>query len=180
MIARVFWGRVELFSATSYLFFNKGGSVQHLMHSLKYKSQKETGVYLGKLFGKDLLKSPLFNTIDLIIPVPLHPKKFHLRGFNQSEVIASGIGHVMEIPVECNKLIRLVNTDSQTRKSRYSRWENVRSAFGVENPEDISGKHVLLVDDVLTTGATLEACAATLLEIEGTRVSVATLAYAQG
>ena len=179
IISRVFWGRVDLFSATSFLFFNKGGNVQQLMHALKYRNKKEVGVHLGKLFGKELVNSPLFEDVDLIIPVPLHPKKYHQRGFNQSEVIASGIGQEMSRPVDIQTLVRLVRTSSQTRKSRYDRWENVKDAFGVKNPSTIIGKHILLVDDVLTTGATLEACASVLLDIENTRVSVATLGYAQ-
>ena len=149
------------------------------MHALKYKGRKEAGIYLGKLFGMELSTSPLFQPINLIIPVPLHPKKYHQRGFNQSQVISKGIGSAMHIPVDTGHLVRLVHTSSQTRKSRYDRWENVRSAFGLINPEELEGKHILLIDDVLTTGATLEACASVLLEAENTKVSVATLGYAQ-
>lgn len=179
MIARVFWGRTKIHSATSFLFFNKGGNVQQLMHALKYKSRKDVGEYAGKLFGMELNSSALFNTIDMVIPVPLHEKKLHQRGFNQSKVIADGIGKAMNKPVENGILVRVVYTSSQTKKSRYERWENVRNAFTVTYPEEIEGKHILLIDDVLTTGATLEACANALLEIEGVKVSVATLAYAQ-
>jgi len=179
-VAEVFWGRADLKSATSFLFFNKGGSVQHLIHLLKYKNKKETGVYLGKLFGYELKESPLFNNIDIIMPVPLHPKKEKMRGYNQSFCIASGMGSAMEKPVEKDNLVRVVHTSSQTKKSRYDRWVNVKDIFQVRNPEAIRNKHILLVDDVLTTGATLEASATVLLAVDDVKVSVATLAYTQG
>lgn len=178
-VSRIFWGRVNLSSATSFLFFNKGGSVQKLIHQLKYKGSIETGNFLGELMGNDLIKSDLYNTIDAIIPVPLHKKKLHIRGYNQSDIIARGIGKSMSIPTVSNTLIRTEFTETQTKKARYSRWENVKGKFGINNQEDIEGKHVLLVDDVLTTGATIESCAQTLLEVPNIIVSVATVAYAQ-
>ena len=177
-VSRVFWGRVDVHAATSFLFFSKGGSVQHLIHSLKYKGNKTTGEYLGKLFGTDLQKSELFSSVELVIPVPLHPKKQHKRGFNQSESIAKGIGASMQIPIVTDQLIRVVHTSTQTKKSRESRWDNVKDAFAVQQTSGLENKHILLVDDVLTTGATLESCAHRLLEIQGVKVSVATLAYA--
>jgi ComF family protein len=177
-VSRVFWGRVDLNAATSFLFFSKGGKVQHLIHSLKYKGNRETGLYLGKLFGEDLIKSELFNSVDLVIPVPLHPKKRHKRGFNQSKCIADGISKAMKTTVVTNKLIRTIHTSTQTKKSRESRWDNVKNAFEVYGASTLENQHILLVDDVLTTGATLESCARKLLEIPGVRVSVATLAYA--
>jgi len=179
-VSKVFWGRVDLNAATSFLFFNKGGNVQKLIHSLKYKNKKEVGEFLGDLLGRSLINSPYFENIDVVVPVPLHPKKYQTRGFNQSEIIASGIANAMNITNDFSNLVRLVNTDSQTRKSRLSRWENVKSAFGIRDPEKFSGKHILLVDDVLTTGATIEACASKILDLKNTKVSVATLAYAQG
>ena len=178
-ISRIFWGRANIHAATSFLFFNKGGHVQKLIHQFKYKGNKETGRYLGELLGNDLKKSSLFNTIDLIIPVPLHKKKLHKRGFNQSDIIAEGISKSMLIPANTDILHRLEHTDTQTKKARYTRWENVKGKFGVINAEKLEGKHILLIDDVLTTGATLESCAQTLLEVPQTTVSVATLAYAQ-
>jgi ComF family protein len=177
-VSRVFWGRVDLHAATSFLFFSKGGNVQHLIHSLKYKGSRETGVYLGKLLGTDLQKSELFSSVELVIPVPLHPKKQHKRGFNQSERIGEGIGRAMKIPLLNDKLIRIIHTSTQTKKTRESRWDNVKNAFSVQETSDLENKHILLVDDVLTTGATLESCSRQLLKIPGVRVSVATLAYA--
>lgn len=177
-VSRVFWGRVDIHAATSFLFFSKGGKVQHLIHALKYKGNQETGVYLGKLLGADLIQSELYKSVDLVIPVPLHPKKQHKRGFNQSDCIAKGIGQAMRIPVITDKLVRTMHTSSQTRKSRESRWDNVKGVFEVTDYLEFENKHVLIVDDVLTTGATLESCAETLLRIQGVRVSVATLAYA--
>ncbi len=178
-VSRVFWGRADIYAASSFLFFSKGGKVQHLIHSLKYKGQQETGVYLGKLFGLDLLQSDLFKDVDLVVPVPLHPKKQNERGFNQSDCIAEGLGEAMNIPVVVDNLVRKVHTSSQTKKSRNSRWDNVKDVFALLDPTAFENKHILLVDDVLTTGATLESCAQTLLKIPGTKVNVATLAYAQ-
>jgi ComF family protein len=178
-IARIFWGRVNLESATSFLFFNKGGNVQQLVHQLKYKGKKNVGRFMGSLFGNDLLRSPVFASVDLIVPVPLHPKKERLRGFNQSKVIAHGLSESLQKPLSTNNLVRLVHTSSQTKKSRYSRWENVKDVFGIKDPSLFAGKHILLVDDVLTTGATMEACAQKILEVEGAKVSAVTLAYAQ-
>jgi ComF family protein len=178
-VSRVFWGRINLEAATSFLFFNKGGNVQQLIHHLKYRGKKSVGIYLGNHFGNALNQSTVYASADVIIPVPLHPKKQHQRGFNQSSVIAEGLGLSMKKPVIDANLIRLVHTSSQTKKSRYSRWENVKDVFGVVETDELKGKHILLVDDVLTTGATLEACAQKLLDIEGTKVSTVTLAYAQ-
>lgn len=178
-ISRIFWGRVNLNAATSFLFFSKGGSVQKLIHNLKYRSNKETGYYLGELMSKDLLNSPLYYDIDCVIPVPLHKKKLKKRGFNQSEIIADGICSSFNLKTDTTSLIRSENTETQTKKSRYSRWKNVEGSFTVIEPSKLVGKHILLVDDVLTTGATIEACAQKLLEIPNSKVSVVTLAYAQ-
>ena len=179
IIAETFWGRVELHAATSFLFFSKEGMVQKLMHALKYRGRKETGVYLGRLFGKELKESPLFRSVHMVVPVPLHPKKQRKRGFNQSYFIAAGIGEAMNVPVSSHNLIRTTYTSSQTKKTRYDRWQNVKGVFEVADKKQFEGKHLLLVDDVLTTGATLEACAHPLLKLPGTKVSVATLPYAQ-
>lgn len=152
---------------------------QTLVHRLKYKGEKEVGVYLGKLLGRELSESEFFCDADVLLPVPLHPAKLKKRGYNQSEVIALGMEKSMKAKLDANILFRKVHTSTQTRKSRYERWENVKDIFGIRNPHLLENKHVILVDDVITTGATLEACAEILLDIPGVKLSVASLAYSQ-
>ncbi len=175
-VARLFWGRSKVYAAAAFLFFTKSGRVQHLMHQLKYKNKPEIGVFLGKQFGIYLSKSPNFSDVDMIIPVPLHPKKQKKRGYNQSERIASGLSESTKKPLNTTVLLRGKFTETQTRKSRFSRWENVNDVFHVADPDEIKGKHVLLVDDVITTGATIEACVNKLNAVDGVRVSVVSLA----
>ncbi len=178
-IIEIFSGRLPLVSATTFLFFSKGGGTQQLIHKLKYKGEKEIGIYLGKLFGNQLNGSELFNTADAIIPVPLHPKKEHKRGYNQSQMIVEGMAKSMKVRVFPDVLYRKVHTPSQTKKSRYERWQNVKDIFEIKKGQRLEDKHLLLVDDVITTGATLEACGNKLLEIPGIKLSIASLAYAQ-
>ena len=140
-VSRVFWGRVNLHAATSFLFFSKGGKVQKLMHNLKYRGKKRVGLYLGKLFGHDLKKSELFKTVEVVIPVPMHPAKQHKRGFNQSALIAQGIADSMNVEVQTDNLIKTINTSSQTKKSRYNRWQNVKDVFQVVDKKSLEGKH---------------------------------------
>jgi ComF family protein len=175
-LSKVFWGRVKLENVSAYFYFSKGGKVQHLMHQFKYRGRHEIGVYFGKLYGTDLKQADSFRDVEMVIPVPLHPKKLRKRGYNQSEKFGAGLAQSMEIALESKILIRTYASETQTRKSRFSRWENVKEIFTVKEPEKIANKHVLLVDDVITTGATMEACANHLLEVEGTRVNVASLA----
>ena len=175
-VSQLFWGRAKVETATAFLFFTKSGKVQHLVHQLKYSKKPEIGVYLGKLFGKDLRKSSGFQTIDVIVPVPLHPRRAKVRGYNQSEKIAVGMSQTMNIPVDTSSFVRRTNTETQTRKNRFSRWENVKEVFAVNNENALKNKHILLVDDVITTGATIEGCIRKLTAIEGTRVSVVSLA----
>jgi ComF family protein len=177
-LTKVFWGRVNLEGVAAYVYFQKGGTVQHLLHQLKYKGQKEIGVQIGKLYGVELKTAEVFRDAELIIPVPLHPRKLRKRGYNQSGMFAEGLASVMQARLETRALYRKVYSQTQTRKARYNRWENVENIFAVRNPERIRGKHILLVDDVITTGATSEACAQALLEVPGVRVSVAAIAYA--
>ncbi|HBL74453.1 MAG: amidophosphoribosyltransferase [Bacteroidetes bacterium GWF2_42_66] len=178
-VAEIFYGRVQLEAATSFFFFNKGSQYQKLIHALKYKGMKEIGILLGKHFAIDLAKSSSFASVDIICPVPLHPKKEKKRGYNQSEFIALGIAERMEKPLSTDNLARLIYTDSQTRKGRYERWENVEGIFGLNRPDEFEGKHILLIDDVLTTGSTLEACASAILSVtRNTKVSIATLGFA--
>jgi ComF family protein len=175
-VARRFWGRVPVCHALSYLRFLRRGRVQHLLHQLKYKGHRDVGLVLGRWYGHDLALHNFH--FDLIVPVPLHPKKLAKRGYNQSDPFAEGLAESLHIPWDANGLRRLEHTDSQTQKNRVERWQNVAEVFEVATPISIQGKHVLVVDDVLTTGATLEACAAALLAAGATEVSIATIACA--
>jgi len=177
-VFQIFIGRVNIELATSFCRFDKGGRLQHLLHQLKYKGNGEVGLKMGILFGYDLIQSSSYQDIDAIIPVPLHPKKEKKRGYNQSAEICKGLAESMKRPVISGNLVREIHTSSQTRKGRFERWENVSGIFNVKNESSLTGKHLLLVDDVVTTGATLEACCEPLLKIPGVRVSIATLASA--
>ncbi|MCX6244523.1 MAG: ComF family protein [Bacteroidetes bacterium] len=177
-VGSLFWGRVTLSGAAAFLYFHKGGKVQRLIHQLKYKGRKDIGLCLGKNYGQFLKNSPFFNTVEIILPVPLHLKKLRQRGYNQSELFAAGLGEAMNIPVEAGLLYRKKATETQTRKSRFRRWQNVAEVFAVRSPETLEMKHVLVVDDVITTGATLESCILALSGIKGIRISVAAIAVA--
>ena len=177
---KVFWGRVPIECTSALYYFSKGGKVQHLIHQLKYKGQKEVGIYMGKLLGADLKTEPGFQTIQSIIPVPLHPRKQRKRGYNQSEQVGLGLSESMGIELDTTSFIRTVATETQTRKSRFARYENVKEIFKVTNPSKLENKHLLLVDDVITTGATLESCANILLNIQGVKISIGAIAYAVG
>lgn len=177
-VAQSFWGRVRVERACSYFFFNKGSNYRKLLHKLKYKGQKEIGIILGRYFGGELSKTAWCNGVDVLIPVPLHATKQRRRGYNQSECIAQGLAEAVSLPVVTHNLIKCVDTESQTQKSRADRWQNVANVFTVLYPELLNGKHILLVDDTLTTGATLEACAQVLLAACNCKVSIVTLAYA--
>jgi ComF family protein len=177
-VAKLFWGRIKIENATSFFYFKKGSRYQHIIHEIKYHNQKHLGKAMGKWFGYELQNTP-FSYVDIIVPVPLHYSKMKKRGYNQSELIAHGLSEAMNIPVECKALKRTVNTDTQTRKSKYERWINVEGIFQVVSPDKLKGKHILLVDDVVTTGSTLEACASAILTLDNTRVSVLTLACAR-
>ena len=175
---RVFYGRIKIQAAAARFFFRRGSRVQHLMHLLKYKGNKDIGIYMGKIYGQELIKSHRFSDLDVIIPVPLHPARLKKRGYNQAAVFAYGLAEGMKIPVVEHVLVRELASETQTRKSRLSRWENVKSIFAVYHTHTLENKHILLVDDVITTGATLEACAQMLSEIPGIRISIAALAIA--
>jgi len=177
-VARLFWGRVKLENATAFFAYNKGSNYQHLIHFIKYKGLKELGFETGRRFGIALSASPDFNSVDFVVPVPLHPKKQKQRGYNQSEWIARGISESLKKPVSLFNLKRNLHTSTQTRKNRYERWENVENIFELTRPEEFKGKHILLIDDVVTTGSTLESCAFQLLQVENVKVSIATLAFA--
>jgi ComF family protein len=177
-VAQLFWGRCRLEKAASFSYYNKGSRIRNLIHNLKYKGIKEVGIELGSIYGQSLKSSGFTDDIDLIIPVPLHPLKERKRGFNQSELICNGLAEVTGIPVDVTSLKRATGSETQTKRSRYERWTNVEGIFCVNDFLTLKGKHILLVDDVITTGSTIESCANELLKAEGVRVSVISIAYA--
>ena len=177
-VEKIFWGRIPVTFGMSEFYFSKDSIIQNLIHEFKYRGNKNLGLYLGKIIGKTMLNSNRFSNIDFLIPLPLFTEKEFKRGFNQSSILCSGIKEVMNIPVITKNVIRRIHTETQTKKGRIQRWENVEKSFSVLEPASLKGKHILLVDDVITTGATLEACGTEILKIEGARLSIATLAIA--
>lgn len=177
-VEKVFWGRASIASGTAFLYFSKGGIVQNLMHQIKYQNMPEVAEFVGELFGNQLKEQQRYNQVQWVIPVPLHPKKLKKRGYNQSAWLASGMAKSLGIGLSTEILIRSEYTATQTKKSRFDRWTNVKDIFTLQGPEQLADQEVILVDDVVTTGSTLEACVHTLQEIPGVRVHIATLAYA--
>lgn len=179
IVARQFWGKIKLETASALLHFTKGGKVQHMMHEFKYNGRRQIGNLLGNIAGEQLAKNEIFNTVDYIIPVPLHRKRLKERGYNQSACFAEGLAEKLNAMVETGNLVRVKSTQTQTHKSRFARFENMQEVFIVKDAEKLKGKHVLLVDDVITTGSTLEACGSELLKIEGLKLSIAAIACAE-
>ncbi|MEN0053181.1 MAG: phosphoribosyltransferase family protein [Mucilaginibacter sp.] len=179
IVAQQFYGKINVEAAYALYYFTKGGKVQSLMHHFKYMGMRQIGNLLGNMAGTQLTESPVFNTVDLIIPVPLHKSRLKERGYNQSTCFANGLAQKLAAVVEDNNLQRVVATATQTHKSRFARFENMQDVFVVKQPERLVNKHVLLVDDIVTTGSTLEACGIELLKIPGLKLSIATIAYAQ-
>lgn len=179
LVERMFWGKIPLERATSYFFYRKGSDFRKIVHQLKYGGQKELGATMGRFMAAELLPSGFFEGVDTLIPVPLHSRKRKMRGYNQSEWIARGVSQVTGLPVDATSVVREKHTDTQTRKSAYERWENVEGIFRLLHPEEFIGKHVLIIDDVLTTGATTVACADAFGAVEGVKISVLTLAVAE-
>lgn len=171
-------GKVPIFRGTSFFFFQKGSPFQKLLHELKYKGNKEIGEILGRYAAAELLNSPDFCSIDIIIPIPLHPKRFAQRGYNQSEWIGKGLSAVLDKPQDTNTLKRVKQTTTQTKKSVFERFENTEGIFELSGAKELEGKHLLLIDDVLTTGSTLNAAINTLLNIPNVKISIFTLAIA--
>ena len=176
MVAKLFWGRVSLHHAYSVFYFNKGLVLQRLIHALKYKDKTEVGVYLGNLAALAVQK--VDDTPDYLVPVPLHPHKLRKRGYNQCHFICKGISEITGIPLEETNVVKAIATETQTNKNRIHRWQNVEGSFSVADNGLLNNKHILLVDDVITTGATIEACVTELLKIPGIKITVASLAMA--
>ncbi len=155
---KLFWGRVALNATFSLLHFEKDTSTQDILHHIKYKNSTELAKEMGVRIGKKLLlNSEKYGAIDVLIPSPIHPKKRYLRGYNQSEIIAMGISKVIDVPVNIHFLTKNIHTESQTKKGKFSRWDNVSDVFEVNSGKLKHIKHLALVDDVVTTGSTLEA-----------------------
>lgn len=175
-VEKLFWGRADVITATAFLHMPRKGITHHLIHDLKYRGNQEVGELLGAAFGNELVQSQRMSTFDLIIPVPLHPRKERMRGYNQCDPICRGLSQTLGVPWSRTHLIRRAFTESQTRKSRFDRWKNTESIFHINDADFLTQKHILLVDDVITTGATFEACAKALAAIPGIGISVAALA----
>jgi ComF family protein len=176
-VEKTFWGRLPLIGATAQFYFTKESLMQHLMHQFKYKRHKELGMQLGRIMGEQIKRSGRFEA-DALIPLPLFPAKEKRRGYNQATILCEGIAEYMKIPVLDKAVIRPQHTETQTKKGRIERWKNMEGKFILSNTDEIKNKHLLLVDDVVTTGATLEACGIELLKADGVRMSVATLCVA--
>ncbi|MFI5188192.1 MAG: ComF family protein [Chitinophagales bacterium] len=177
-VEKIFWGRIPVSNATSQYYFTKESLMQHIMHQLKYRGNKELGKQLGRLIGRDLQQANRFKSIDALIPLPLFPAKEKKRGYNQATVLCEGIADVMNIELIRDAIVRIQHTETQTKKGRMERWQNIEGKFELIRPEKIHDKHVLLVDDVITTGATLEACGQEILKVDNTKLSIATLCFA--
>lgn len=177
-ISKIFWGRVPLEFASSFLYFRKEGLTQKLIHQLKYKNRKDVGIFLGSMYANEIKTAIKEKKIDIVTTVPLHPAKLLKRGYNQSDYIAQGFADTLGISFIPNLIIRNENTSTQTLKKRYERWENMADKFSVNSKYDLNGKTVLLIDDVITTGATIEACCKILFKENNVKVAVISLCYA--
>jgi len=177
LVEKIFYGRFPIEEATSLFYFLKKGKVQQLMHELKYNNQQQIGNLIGNWLGEEILESKRFNDVDCIIPVPLHKKKKKIRGYNQVSTFGKSLSFKLNIPFYEDVLIKTSSTKTQTKKLRFDRWKNAEHQFIIKNKELIKNRHILLIDDIITTGATLEACLNTLEKSDNTKVSIATMAY---
>jgi ComF family protein len=178
-VYKLFLGRVPIEFAAALCLFSATGTIRDLLHQLKYGGQSEIGIKLGNILGKSLMESKYFTKPDVIIPVPMHPKKLKKRGYNQAEMIAIGVSEILNVEIQTEGLLKILNTKTQTKKSKFDRWINVERSFDSSKDVIITNKNILLIDDVVTTGATLEACSSSLHKMGNNKISLATLAYAQ-
>lgn len=176
-VEKIFHGRLNIAQAGAAYYFSKHSLLQHLLVQLKYRQNREAGYFLGRITGRILQASARFSETDLLVPLPLNPEKEHTRGYNQAALICEGIAETWKKPVLPHAVTRIRFTETQTRQNRISRWQNMKNVFEVTEPAQLRNKHILLVDDVITTGATLEACGERLLRVEGLSLSLAAVAY---
>lgn len=177
-VENIFTGRIPIEKASSLLYFGKNSIVQRLIHQLKYKGNKSLGTLLGNMIGEAIRNAGWQEQIDFIVPMPLNKRKEMRRGFNQAGILAAGVSEIISKPVATNAVIRNIFTETQTVKSRTERWKNMEQAFMLTDKNALENKHILLIDDIVTTGATLEACGQILLQAQNTTLSIATLAFA--
>ncbi len=171
-------GRIPLRFGFAFFLFRKGGNVQHLLHALKYNNHPEVGETIGEVYGQELQQANYDQKFNVIVPVPLHASRKRKRGYNQSEEFAKGLSKSLNIPFS-DALLRSTKTETQTRKTKLKRWQNVSEVFRVKDLDQIRNQNILLVDDVITTGATIEACAQALLTEGCSSISIASIAYAE-
>lgn len=177
-IERMFWGKADCVRATSFLFYHRGSEMKKIIRQMKYTGHKEVCEQMGRIMAAEIAPSDFFNDIDLIMPLPLHPKKLKSRGYNQSEWLAKGVAAVTDIPLETKAVSRTKNIETQTHKTPFERWENVENIFSLQQPEKLESKHVLLIDDVLTTGSTALSCMSAFSQVKGVKISLLTFAVA--
>ena len=176
-IEKIFWGRASIATASAHFYFSKNSPLQHILHQLKYGGKKSIGSYLGRSMGTAIIESERFGEIDALIPLPLFASRQKERGYNQATALCEGIAAVLGLPVLEQVISRIRSTETQTHKTRIARWQNMEGKFQLHDEKELECKHVLLVDDVITTGATLDACAQELLRVNGICLSIAALAY---
>lgn len=175
---RRFWGIYPIERATALYYYVKGGLVANILHGMKYHGRRKLCRQMGRVMGTEMLDSGFYNGIDFILPVPLHKNRLRDRGYNQSELLARGISDITSVPVVVDALTRKYNNATQTHKSAFERWKNAEGLFEItENAHSLSGRHILLIDDVLTTGATISACLDALKTVDSIKISVVTLAW---
>jgi ComF family protein len=179
-VEKIFWGRVDLCAAAAQYYFTKHAALRQILHQFKYKGRRQLGIYLGRMMGESLQQSNRFSGIEALVPLPLFASKEKRRGYNQATVLCEGIAQIIKVPVFKDVVARISDTDTQTHKNRMERWQNINGKFELKDSNLLQHKHVMLVDDVITTGATLDACATALLQAEDIRISVAALAYTVG